>query len=208
MQRYLRTITGFVFGIFSSNSIEKTIQMLQFVKDGVKDSSKRDESLKKCIPIAEGLANDYKELAKKADTLQDAAVKAVVEIEMDNLKISNKKKKDAEILNKLKSILSEAKKIETAKGCNSMALSNIAEVMNMIKDYNRDLSNDFEIALTAMSSASVSMKIIKTMALDINDYWMDQVSLIKKVIPLPISVFNFLFHRCIPFRALQCNSIK
>ena len=154
--------------------------MMHFIKEGVKNPNKRDESLKKCVPLAEKLAKDYEALANKANTLQEVAVTAVIEIERDNLQISKKEEKDAVVLGKIKRILNEAKKLEEER-CNSKAMSDISNVMTMIGGFKNNLDNDFAIAMKAMSAASMSMKFVKTMALGIKEFWKNQVSIIKKV---------------------------
>ena len=154
--------------------------MMNFVKEGVKNPSKEAESLKKCIPLAENLSNDYNALTKKANSLQEVTVTAVMDIEKDNLQISKKEEKDAVILRKIKRILMEAKKVEGER-CNSKAMSDILNVMKMIEGFKNNLENDFAIAMKAMSAASMSMKFIKTMALEIRDFWRNQVLIIEKV---------------------------
>ena len=60
-------------------------------------------------------------------------------------------------------------------------MTDITEILKMIGGFQSNLDKDFDTSLKAMSAASVSMKIIKTMTLDMKDYWDDQVLLIKKV---------------------------
>ena len=165
---------------FSSDAVQQTIKILQSIGEGVKDTTKRDASLKKCATIAEKLSKDYGNLERQASALQTNAYNAVIEIEKDNLKISQKEKNDTVVLSKLKSILNQAKKIEEER-CNSKSMTDINEVLTLIGGFRNHLREDFELSLKAMSAASVSMKIIKTMALDIKEFWEDQVLLIKTV---------------------------
>ena len=67
-----------------------TIRIIAFIKEIVKDSAKRDESLKKCLPIAQNLAKDYEKLEREASTLKEVSVEAMKQIEKDNLGIMNK----------------------------------------------------------------------------------------------------------------------
>ena len=153
---------------------------MQFIKNGVKDAKKRDESLKECVPIAEELAQGYGRLERQANVLQSVAVNAMEEIQRDDLKIRIKEKLDEDKLHEIKTILNEAKNIEENR-CNSKGTTNIANVLELIGDFKKNLDNDFEIALKALSAAGASMGIIKTMAKDIREFWEDQMMLITMV---------------------------
>ena len=154
--------------------------MIQFIKIGIKDPKKRDESLKECAPIAEELAKGYGRLDRQASILQSVAFNAMNEIKRDNTKINQKEKIDEAMLHKIKTILNQAEKIEENR-CNSKGISNIANVLGLIDGFQNNLDNDFKTALKAISAAGVSMRIIKTMGLGIRVFWEDQVKLIRKV---------------------------